>query len=74
MEHFIYDNAVDDVLDIIESRMDYYDCLIMADKVDSGELEIIEELEVLRDIVSKLKYYQEWSIKKSRWFLLWKKQ
>ena len=57
MEKFVYDNAIEDVLDIINSRIEYYDCLIMGDKVDMIEFEIIEELEVLRDIIRKLKYY-----------------
>lgn len=57
MENFVYDDAMEDVLDIINSRIEYYDCLIMEDKVDMVEFEIIEELEVLRDIDRKLKYY-----------------
>ena len=58
MEKFIYDKAVDDVLEIIESRLDYYDCLIMADKAGEMEWEKIEELELLRDMIKELKYYQ----------------
>jgi hypothetical protein len=55
LEKFIYDNAIEDVLDIIDSRINYYD---MADKADIVEFEIIEELKILRDIIKKLKYYQ----------------
>jgi hypothetical protein len=55
LEKFIYDDAIDDVLDIIDSRIEYYD---MANKADIVEFEIIEELESLRDIIKKLKYYQ----------------
>lgn len=57
MEKFVYDHAIEDVLDIIDSRIEYYDCLIMADKVDIVEFEIIEELEALRNMIRKLKYY-----------------
>jgi hypothetical protein len=55
MEKLFYDNAIEDVLDIIDSRIEYYDC---PDEVDIVNSEIIEELESLRDIIKKLKYYQ----------------
>jgi hypothetical protein len=58
MEKFFYDSGIDDVLDIIESRIDYYDCLIRFDKAEMVEFEIIEELELLRDMIKKMKYYQ----------------
>ena len=54
-----YDDAIDNVLEIIESRLDYYDCLIMADKAGEMEWEKIEELELLRDKIKDLKYYKE---------------
>lgn len=57
MEKFVYDHAIEDVLDIINSRIEYYDCLIMADNVDMVEFEIIEELETLKDMIEKIKYY-----------------
>lgn len=57
MEHFIYDDAIDDVIDIINSRLEYYDCLIIADKIGEMEWEKIEELELLRDMITDLKYY-----------------
>lgn len=58
MEKFFHDSGIDDVLDIIESRIDYYDCLIRFDKAEMVEFEIIEELELLRDMIKKMKYYQ----------------
>lgn len=54
----MYDSGIDDALNIIESRIEYYDCLIHFDKADIVEFEIIEELEILRDNIEKLKYYQ----------------
>ena len=60
-EKFIYDDAINDVLEIIESRLDYYDCLVIADKAGEMEWEKIEELELLRDKIKDLKYYKgEW--------------
>ena len=58
MEKFIYDDAIDDVLEIIDSRLEYYDCLVIADKAGEMEWEKIEELELLRDMITELKYYQ----------------
>lgn len=58
MEKFIYDTAIDDVLDIIESRLDYYDCLVIADKAGEMEWEKIEELELVKDMIEDLKYYK----------------
>jgi hypothetical protein len=55
MEKFIYDNAIEDVLDIIDSRIEYYD---MTNKVNIVDGEIIEELKIIKDIIKKLKYYQ----------------
>lgn len=57
MEKHIYDAGVDDVLEIIESRIEYYDCLIRFDKADIVEFEIIEELENLKNMIKKIKYY-----------------
>lgn len=59
MEKFIYDDAIDDVLEIIESRLEYYDCLVIADKAGEMEWEKIEELELLRGMIEDLKYYKE---------------
>ena len=59
MEKFIYDSAIDDVLEIIDSRLEYYDCLVIADQAGEMEWEKIEELELLRDKIKDLKYYQE---------------
>lgn len=57
MEKFIYDNAINDVLEILNNRIEYYDCLIRFDKADIVEFEIIGELETLKDIIEKIKYY-----------------
>ena len=58
-EKFIYDDAIDDVLDIIDSRLEYYDCLVIADKAGEMEWEKIEELEHVKESVKELKYYKE---------------
>lgn len=54
----VYDNAINDVLEILDNRIDYYDCLIRFDKADIVEFEIIEELETLKDKLNDLKYYK----------------
>lgn len=59
MEKFIYDDAIDDVLEIIEERLEYYDCLVIADRAGEMEWEKIEELELVKDLVNELKYYKE---------------
>lgn len=59
MEKFIYDSAIDDVLEIIDSRLEYYDCLVIADKAGEMEWEKIEELEHVKESVKELKYYRE---------------
>lgn len=59
MEKFIYDDAIDDVLEIIDSRLEYYDCLVVADKAGGMEWEKIEELEHVRESVKELKYYKK---------------
>ncbi len=59
MEKFIYDSAIDDVIDIIDSRLEYYDCLVIADKAGEMEWEKIEELEHVKESVKELKYYRE---------------
>ena len=51
MEKMIYD-----VLEILNSRIDYYDCLIRFDKADIVEFEITEELKTLKKIIEKLEY------------------
>ena len=58
MEKFIYDSAIDDVLDIIDSRLEYYDCLVIADKAGEMEWEKIEELELVKGLIKDLKYYK----------------
>lgn len=58
MEKFIYDDAIDDVIDIIDSRLEYYDCLVIADKAGEMEWEKIEELEHVKESVKELKYYK----------------
>ena len=58
MEKFIYDDAIDDVLEIIDSRLEYYDCLVIADKAGEMEWEKIEELEHVKESVKELKYYK----------------
>lgn len=57
MEKMVYDSGIDAALEIIEHRLDYYDCLVIADKAGEMEWCIIEELEVIRDMIKKLKYY-----------------
>ena len=64
MEKFIYDDAIDDVLDIIDSRLEYYDCLVRFDKAGEMEWEKIEELEHVKDMVEDLKYYKGGLIEK----------
>ena len=59
MEKFIYDDAIDDVLEIIDSRLEYYDCLVIADKAGEMEWEKIEELEHVKESIKELKYYRE---------------
>ena len=59
MEKFMYDDAINDVVEIIDSRLEYYDCLVIADKAGEMEWEKIEELELLKDLVNELKYYRE---------------
>lgn len=58
MEKFIYDDAIGDVLEIIDSRLEYYDCLVIADKAGEMEWEKIEELELVKNLVNELKYYK----------------
>ena len=57
IEKMMFDVGVDAALKIIEDRIEYYDCLIRFDKADTVEFEIIEELETVKDMVRKLKYY-----------------
>ena len=59
IEKFVYDNAIDDVLEIIDSRLEYYDCLVIADKAGEMEWEKIEELEHVKESIKELKYYRE---------------
>ena len=59
IEKFVYDDAIDDVLEIIDSRLEYYDCLVIADKAGEMEWEKIEELELVKDKIKELKYYKE---------------
>lgn len=59
MEKIFYDDAIDDVLEIIDSRLEYYDCLVIADKAGEMEWEKIEELEHVKESVKELKYYRE---------------
>lgn len=59
MEKFIYDDAIDDVLEIIDSRLEYYDCLVIADKAGEMEWEKIEELEHVKESIKELKYYKK---------------
>ena len=55
MEKFIYDNAIEDVLEIIKFRIEYYK------KEDSliNDM-IIEELESLVKEIEDKKYYKWW--------------
>lgn len=53
----VYDYAIDDVLEIIDSRLEYYVTLVLADKAGEMEWEKIEELELVKDKIKDLKYY-----------------
>lgn len=64
MEKFFYDDAIDDVIEIIDSRLEYYDCLVIADKAGEMEWEKIEELELIKDMIKDLKYYKGGMIEK----------
>ena len=46
------------MLDIIDSRLEYYDCLVRFDKAGEMEWEKIEELEIVKDKIKDLKYYK----------------
>lgn len=59
MEKFFYDDAIDDVIEIIDSRLEYYDCLVIADKAGEMEWEKIEELEHVKESIKELKYYKK---------------
>lgn len=59
MEKFFYDDAIDDVIEIIDSRLEYYDCLVIADKAGEMEWEKIEELEHVKESINELKYYKK---------------
>lgn len=60
-EKAVYDYAIENIIKILESRIKYYDTVIALMQDDyMVEFEIVEELELMRNIIQKLKYNQEW--------------
>lgn len=60
-EKAVYDYAIENTLKILESRIKYYDTVIALIQDDyMVEFEIVEELELMRNVLKKLKYNQEW--------------
>lgn len=60
-EKAVYDYAIENVLKILESKIKYYDCVIALMQDDyMVEFEIVEELELMRNVIKKLQYNQEW--------------
>lgn len=60
-EKAVYDYAIENIIKILESRIKYYDTVIALMQDDyMVEFEIVEELELMRNVIQKLKYNQEW--------------
>ena len=60
-EKAVYDYAIENTLKILESRIKYYDTVIALMQDDyMVEFEIVEELELMRNVIKKLRYNQEW--------------
>lgn len=60
-EKAVYDYAIENTIKILESRIKYYDTVIALMQDDyMVEFEIVEELELMRNVIQKLKYNQEW--------------
>lgn len=60
-EKAVYDYAIENTIKILESRIKYYDTVIALMQDDyMVEFEIVEELELMRNVIKKLRYNQEW--------------
>lgn len=60
-EKAVYDYAIENTIKILESRIKYYDTVIALIQDDyMVEFEIVEELELMRNVLKKLQYNQEW--------------
>lgn len=60
-EKDVYDYAIENTIKILESRIKYYDTVIALMQDDyMVEFEIVEELELMRNVIKKLQYNQEW--------------
>lgn len=57
MEKMIWDYALDEVLLIIQGRIDVYNTLIQLEGEDNVTCAIISELQELEELLRKLKYY-----------------
>ena len=56
----VYDYAIEQVIEILESRINYYDCLFTLVQDDCMvEFEIAEELELMKKVIRRLQYNQE---------------
>ena len=62
-EKAVYDYAIENALKILESRIKYYDTVIALIQDDyMVEFEIVEELELMKNVIKKLQYNQEWKV------------
>ena len=57
MEKMIWDYALDEVLLIIQGRIDVYNTLIQLEGEDNVTCALIAELQELEELLKKLKYY-----------------
>ena len=58
-EKAVYDYAIENALKILESRIKYYDTVIALIQDDyMVEFEIVEELELMKNVIKKLQYNQ----------------
>ena len=56
-EKAVYDYAIENTIKILESRIKYYDTVIALMQDDyMVEFEIVEELELMRNVLKKLQY------------------
>lgn len=62
-EKAVYDYAIENALKILESRIKYYDTVIALIQDDyMVEFEVVEELELMKNVIKKLQYNQEWRL------------
>ena len=59
MEKIIYDMTLEDVIEIIEQRIELYENLIILDKTHKINCQVVDELNSLIEILEDLKYYKE---------------